>query len=71
LSENAKIQVVVYSINKKEVAKTKKTAQARFATQAEVEIAADDELIREHLSKTVSLKPVEGRIFPVEKLNYI
>jgi len=71
LGENAKIQVVVYSIDKKEVAKTKKTVQVKFTTQAEVEIVADDELIREHLSKIISLKPVKGRIVPVEKLNHM
>jgi hypothetical protein len=71
LPENAKIQIVVYSIDKKEVSITKKIVPVKFTTQSEVEITVDDELIREHLSKTISLKPVEGRIFPVEKLNQI
>lgn len=71
LPDNTNIQIVVYSIDKKEVSITKKTFPVQFNTQAEVEVTVDDELIREHLSKAISLKPVEGRIFPVEKLNQI
>jgi hypothetical protein len=71
LAEDTSLDVVVHAIDKKKVSTTPTTVPVKFSAQATVEIDADDESIREHVSQAVSLKPGEGRILPAAKLNHI
>jgi hypothetical protein len=66
-----KISIIAYDIDNKEIFKAKEAVKVIYGGQKEIKLEIEENDIQNHLNKCTSLRPISGRVFPLERLNEI